>query len=118
MNSCLENIVDYFKPFLLSDIIIKTDKKNLKKGKLKIFQIKQHYIRLFLEIDDKTKMYEIPYPYKIHHNDAGGLTLNYHLSSIFQNVELQTRVKFLDKSNKSKIYDNNVYVLNNTKETL
>ena len=114
MNSCLENIVDYFKPFLLSDITIKTDKKNLKKGKLKIFQIKQHYIRLFLEIDQKTKMYEMPYPYKIHHNDRGGLTLNYHLSSIFQNTDLQMRVKFLDNSSKSKIYDNIVYVLNNT----
>lgn len=113
MNSCLENVVDYFKPFLLSDVIIKTDKKNLKKGKLKIFQVKQHYIRLFLEIDEKTKMYEIPYPYKIK-NEGDQLTLNYHLSSIFQNTDLQMKIKFLDNSSKSKIYDSMVYVLKNT----
>jgi hypothetical protein len=44
MNNCLENITDHLKPFLLRDIIIRTDKKVLKRGRLKIFQIKQNII--------------------------------------------------------------------------
>ena len=49
MNICLEKITDALKPFLLRDVIIKTDKKVLKKGLLKIFQIKQYYINFTLE---------------------------------------------------------------------
>ena len=42
MNVCLEKVTDSLKQFLLQDIIIKTDKKILKRGKLKIFQVKQY----------------------------------------------------------------------------
>ena len=41
MNVSLEKVTEFLKPFLLQDIIIKTDKKVLKRGKLKIFQVKQ-----------------------------------------------------------------------------
>ena len=40
MNISLEKVTDFLKPFLLKDIIIRTDKKVLKKGKFMIFQIK------------------------------------------------------------------------------
>ena len=54
MNACLEDVIEHIKPHLLSDIVIKTDKKVLKKGKLMIFQVKQHYLRLMIEIAGKT----------------------------------------------------------------
>ena len=44
MNISLEKVTNFLKPFLLKDIIIRTDKKVLKKGKFMIFQIKQYYI--------------------------------------------------------------------------
>ena len=44
MNACLEDVIEHIKPHLLSDIVIKTDKKVLKKGKLMIFQVKQHFL--------------------------------------------------------------------------
>ena len=65
MNVSLEKVTDFLKPFLLQNIIIKTDKKVLKRGKLKIFQIKQYYINFTLEYKDSIKSYEIPYPYKL-----------------------------------------------------
>ena len=110
MNISLEKVTDFLKPFLLQNIVIKTDKKVLKRGKLKIFQIKQYYINLSLEFNDTVKSYEIPYPFKMHHDDSGKGVLNYHLSSFIPKTQM-TMVKFLDNSSKSKLYDNLVYIL-------
>ena len=109
MNISLEKVTDFLKPFLLRDIIIKTDKKILKRGKLKIFQVKQYYINLTLEYNDSIKSYEIPYPFKVK-SDPGTAVLNYQLSSFIPRKQIN-KVKFLDSSSKSKIYNNLVYVL-------
>jgi len=109
MNVSLEKVTDSLKQFLLQDIIIKTDKKILKRGKLKIFQVKQYYINFTLEFNDSIKSYEIPYPFRIHNAEIGAI-LNYHLSSFIPPKQLN-KVKFLDSSSKSKIYDNLVYIL-------
>jgi|TARA_R110002012_G_scaffold311867_1_gene521676 hypothetical protein len=109
MNISLEKVTNFLKPFLLQDIVIKTDKKILKRGKLKIFQIKQYYINLTLEFNNSIKSYEIPYPFKMHHEEKKGV-LNYQLSSFIPPAQL-TKVKFLDSSSKSKLYDNLVYIL-------
>ena len=109
MNVSLEKVTEFLKPFLLQDIIIKTDKKVLKRGKLKIFQVKQYYINLTLEFNNADKSYEIHYPYKTsYHNNIG--ILNYHLSS-FVPVKQINKVKCLDSSSKSKLYNNLVYIL-------
>lgn len=109
MNVSLEKVTNFLKPFLLKDIIIRTDKKVLKKGRFKIFQIKQYYINFTLEINGVNKNYEIPYPYKLENDEDVGV-LNYHLSSFIPKKQL-TRVKFLDSTSKSKLYDNLVYIL-------
>ena len=109
MNTSLEKVTNVLKPFLLQDIIIKTDKKILKRGKLKIFQIKQYYINFTLEYKDSIKSYEIPYPYKMDWDEEMAI-LNYHLSS-FVPIKQMNRVKFLDSSSKSKLYNNLVYIL-------
>tara|TARA_R100001082_G_scaffold91223_1_gene57836 strand:+ start:1667 stop:2023 length:357 start_codon:yes stop_codon:yes gene_type:complete len=110
MNNCLENVVDNLKMFLLRDIVIRTDKKVLKKGRLKIFQIKQYHINLSLEYKNSIKNYEIPYPYKIHiEQDGTEAVLNYHLSSFVPHGQIN-KVKCLDTSSRSKLYDNLVYI--------
>ena len=85
------------------------NKKILKRGKLKIFQVKQYYINLTLEYNDSIKSYEIPYPFKVK-SDPGTAVLNYQLSSFIPRKQIN-KVKFLDSSSKSKIYNNLVYVL-------
>jgi|TARA_R100000008_G_scaffold71701_1_gene49629 hypothetical protein len=116
MNVSLEKVTDFLKPFLLQDIVIKTDKKILKRGKLKIFQIKQYYINFTLEYNDSIKSYEIPYPYKMDWNDNIAI-LNYHLSSFIPKKQIN-KVKFLDSSSKSKLYDNLVYILPSEEATI
>lgn len=111
MNTCLEILAEKFKPFLLKDIVIRTDKKIMRKGRLKIFQLKQYYIRLFIEVGDKTKQYEIPYPFDINNEHDNILTLNYHLSTLIKDDDIELQTKLLDVSNKSKIYNNLLYVL-------
>ena len=109
MNVSLEKVTDSLKPFLLRDVVIKTDKKILKRGKLKIFQIKQYYINLTLELNDTTKSYEIPYPFKIEKWPTGSV-FNYQLTSFIPKPQLN-KIKFLDSSSKSKLYNNLVYIL-------
>ena len=117
MNSCLETVAENFKPFLLKDVTIRTDKKVIRKGTLKIFQLKQYFIRLDLEVGEKTKQYEIPYPF-LTHTDNNILTLNYHLSTIMKSDEVILHTKLLDTSSKSKIYNNLVYILTSDEEEL
>tara|TARA_R100001480_G_scaffold70205_1_gene81450 strand:- start:1 stop:354 length:354 start_codon:yes stop_codon:yes gene_type:complete len=116
MNISLEKVSNFLKPFLLQDIVIRTNKKVLKKGKFKIFQVKQYYINLTLEINGANKNYEIPYPFKMDYDEDRGV-LNYHLSS-FIPLNQMTRVKFLDSSSKSKLYDNLVFILPSDGTTL
>jgi hypothetical protein len=109
MNVSLEKVTDFLKPYLLQDVIIRTDKKVLKRGKLKIFQIKQYYINLTLEYNGANKSYEIPYPYSVYRDEEAAI-LNYQLSSFIPTRQMN-KIKFLDSSSKSKIYNNLVYVL-------
>lgn len=110
MNTCLEQAAEYFKPYLLKDIVIRTDKKVIRRGTLKIFQLKQYFIRLFLDVNGKQKQYEIPYPFDIH--ETGDiLTLNYQLSTIAKDEEVKLQIKFMDTTYKSKLYNNLVYIL-------
>ena len=118
MNISLEKVTDFLKPFLLKDIIIRTDKKVLKKGKFMIFQIKQYYINLSLEYKNAIKNYEIPYPFDIQlEQDGTEAVLNYHLSSFVPKNQIN-KVKCLDTSSKSKIYNNLVYIWPSEEPTL
>jgi len=111
MNISFEKVTDFLKPFLLKDIIIKTDKKVLKRGKLKIFQIKQYYVNLTLEFNNADKSYEIPYPYETSYDNERDIgILNYHLSSFVPSKQIN-KIKCLDSSSKSKLYNNLVYIL-------
>jgi hypothetical protein len=110
MNSSIENFQEYIKPYLLQTIAIKTDKKIIRRGRLKIFQMAQHYAKLTLEDEKRTRIYEIPYPYDI--SKEGNVTkLDYH-SNVFMNIyDLELQCKFLDSSKKSKLFDEYVYIL-------
>ena len=85
MTTSLENFSEYIKPYLLENIAIKTDKKIIRKGKLKIFQVKQHYARLTLEDGERTRIYEVPYPYGI--SKKGNVTTLNYKTNLFLNIQ-------------------------------
>ena len=88
MNVNIERATNFLKPFLLQDIVIRTNKKVAKRGKLKLFKVKQSA--------DKN----------------GILTLNYKLSCLnTSNKEVTSIISILNTSNAMKIYDNFLYIL-------
>jgi len=117
----MQELEKYLEGLILENIVIKTDDKVLKRGKLKIFSTKQFYLRLTLQTptSDKDKLYEIPYPFKIKHNDRRGLTLDYKLSSFCSTTdENYSKIKSIryDLSPISRIYDKFMYILPSSEE--
>lgn len=98
--------------FLLKPLTFKLNDKIIKKGKLKIFTIKQFFIKFNLEINNEIKVFEIPYPYKIHEKN-NSLVFEYTLSSFCNsnNSELYYKLKTTDKKTSNKMYDNFLYML-------
>ena len=72
--------------------------------------MKQHYAKLTLEDEVRTRLYEIPYPYEMSTNGRK-LTLCYKLEKFLNVGDLDLQVKFLDSTKSSKLYDSNVYIL-------
>ena len=98
--------------FLLKPISFKLNNKIIKKGKLKIFTIKQFFIKFNLDINNEIKVFEVPYPYKIHEQD-NLLVFEYTLSSFCNSYssELFYKLKTTNKKSSNKMYDNFLYML-------
>ena len=77
---------------------------------MRIFQIKQHYAKLTLEDEVRTRIYEIPYPFDIS-VDGNKTTLCYKIDRFLNFGDLDLQVKFLDSSKKSKLYNTDVYIM-------
>jgi predicted metalloenzyme YecM len=72
---------------LQSKILIRSNNKNIKTGRLKLFNIKQYFIKLYIEQESKEiKVIELPYPYKIIY-DEKVCTFNYMLTSLCNNQQ-------------------------------
>lgn len=99
--------------FLQSKVIIKVDNKVLRTGKLKLFNIKQYFIRLHIENDKNiTKILELPYPFLMKYNEGVGCTLNYKLTSLCNNHrDTVNTLRSVKNTAQHKIYDNEVSIL-------
>jgi hypothetical protein len=99
--------------FLQSRVIIKCDNKVLKTGKLTLFNIKQYFIKFYIETDKKeNKVLELPYPFLIDYSDTGICSLNYKLSSLCNNTQpVISKLKTCRTNASHKIYDNIVSII-------
>tara|TARA_X000001316_G_C915341_1_gene29833 strand:- start:253 stop:594 length:342 start_codon:yes stop_codon:yes gene_type:complete len=97
---------------LLRDIVVYINpKKHLKKGKFKLFKVKEFYYVLTLENEkNELKEYEIPFPFKCtYHGDH--IKFDYRLENFAKNnTFVYYKSKVLNFEKKSKLY-NNVVVL-------
>lgn len=98
--------------FLLQKVIFKCDSKVLKTGKIKLFNIKQYFIRFNIENDKgEIKQLELPYPFIIHDN-GDTCTLNYHLSSFTHiNKEVITKIKDINTDDSMRMYNKLVQII-------
>ncbi len=103
MNTSIEKFADYIKPYLLQEVAIKLGDKIIRRGKLQIFQMHQHYAKLTLVDGERTRLYDVPYPYDIvvEHNTT---KLSYNPLEFLNFGELDFQVKLLDSSKQAKIY--------------
>jgi hypothetical protein len=103
--------IDYYseklQKLLQSNVIIKCNRKTLKSGVIKLFNIKQYFIKFYIQTDKKEeKILELPYPFLIEENDKG-VTLNYHLTSLSNNhKEMNKLVNSINAVGSNKIYNN------------
>lgn len=116
----MQQLESYLEPLLLEDIIIKTDDKVLKRGKLKIYNTKQFYLRLTLQTQTsiKDKLYEIPYPFSIEKTEHG-IKLDYKISSFVPaGSDHFDTIRTLrgDASPISRLYDKYMYILPSSKD--
>jgi len=108
----IEYYTNIFQNLLQQKVAFKCERKILKQGKLQLFTIKQYFIRFHIETEKKDiKILELPYPFKVNY-DKNICSLNYHVSSFTNNIQLNTSKLNLLKSNIShKIYDKIVNII-------
>ncbi len=109
----MESYTKILQDYLQSKVIIKCNNKVLKTGKLTLFNIKQYFIRFYIETDKKTtKVLELPYPFLMNKDSEGWCTLNYKISSLCNNHAPTVNIlKTVNKSTTSKIYDNVINII-------
>lgn len=110
----MEKIEESLKNLILKNIHFKLDNKIIKKGRLKVFNTKQFFIKFKLDGDQGVKDYELPYPFKIV-KVPNGYMFDYCLSAFIPKTEeVYWKMKLLNTDNSSKIHDNYLYIVETT----
>ena len=102
---------EQLKPLMLQNIEFKSNGKTFKKGKVKVLNSKQFFIKFKLETVNDTREYELPYPYRVEklHN---GFLFDYCLSAFIPKTEESFwKMKTLSTSESSKLHDNYLFIL-------
>lgn len=99
------------KDLVLKDIEFKIDGKTIRRGKIKVFNTKQFFIKFKLENSGDLKDYEIPYPYKIT-KVTNGYLFDYCLSAFVPRTEeVYWKMKTMNKKEASKLHENYLFVV-------
>jgi len=105
-----EDVEIYLKDLIFRDVEFVLDSKVLRKGRIEIYNTKQNFIKFKIQVEDKSKDWEITFPYRIEKIESGYL-FDYALSAFCPPTqEVYWTMKALDKSNTSKFFDNHLYV--------
>lgn len=110
----MDNVETKLKNLILKNIEFKIDDKTIRRGKLKLFNTKQFFIKLKLSQNESDRQYEIPYPYAILNVDNGYI-FDYTLSAMAPPTEeIYYKMKLLNKENASKLHDNYLFIVEET----
>jgi len=107
----MHKVDNELKTLILKNLEFQLDGKSIKKGKLKIFNTKQFFIKFKLESDNNLKDYELPYPYNIRRIENGYL-FDYTLSAFIPRTEeVYWKMMCMDKADASKLHNNYLFIL-------
>lgn len=106
----MNNIEQQLKKCILKTVNFVIDDKSVRSGKIKVFNIKQFFIRFKILTNDIEKEYELPYPYKLIETN-NGFIFDYCLSAFCPpSNENYYKMLLYDKSNASKLYNNYLFM--------
>lgn len=106
------DIFQQLEQFLLRDVEFRLGNKVLKRGKLKLLNVKQHFIKFTLEIDNEIKSFELVYPYEIRIDSSNVCTLSYKISTFSgTNKDVYYKLRTMSKQTASPIYDNEITLI-------
>jgi hypothetical protein len=107
----MHKLEEDLKFLMLKNIEFRINDKLLKKGKVKVFNTKQFFIKFKLENSDEIKEFEIPYPYKVYKN-PNGFIFDYCLSAFVPKTEeVYWKMKTFNTTDSSKIHEKYLYIL-------
>jgi hypothetical protein len=99
------------KDIILKNVDFQIDGKSIKKGKVKVYNSKQFFIRFKLEQDNKLIEYDLPYPFKLIKNSRG-YVFDYCLSAFCPKTEeLYWKMVLMNKSEASRLHNNHLHVI-------
>lgn len=102
---------EQLKSIILKNVDFQIDGKSIKRGKVKVYNSKQFFIRFKLETETKTIEYDLPYPFKVVETKTGYL-FDYCLSAFCPRTEeLYWKMKMMNRDGSSKLHDSHLHVL-------
>ena len=102
---------EQLKDVILKNVDFQIDGKSVKRGKIKVYNSKQFFIRFKLEQDNKIQEYDLPYPFKVL-KVPSGYVFDYCLSAFCPRTEeLYWKMLLMDKSEASRLHNNYLHVI-------
>jgi len=102
---------EQLKNIILKNVDFQIDGKSIKRGKIKVYNSKQFFIRFKIESDNKTIEYDLPYPFKIVKNSTG-YVFDYCLSAFCPRTEeLYWKMLLMNKNEASRLHNNHLHII-------
>ena len=111
--SVVEEKMQQLEPYLQKNVNFCLGNKNVRKGTLLLYNIKDYYIKFIIRTNKNVnKVYEIPYPYDIIPVD-GGLKLSYKISTLCNNNQIREQLlRDYGEGCTNKLYNSSITIVN------
>ena len=102
----MNHLTKFLQPFLLQPVEFVINEKVVRRGKIKVFNFRQYFIKFTVETEaGDLKTYDVLYPFKIT-NEGDKCVFNYHLSCFSAtDVEMLFKMKTTKKEKCLPTYD-------------
>jgi hypothetical protein len=96
----------HLSSYLLKDIAIIHNNKILRSGKLLLFSVKDFYLHFTFSVDNNTKHFELPYPFRTSKVQGDILLLDFTLSAFrVEYNDIERRIKNIGSKKRSRYYN-------------
>ncbi len=103
----MNHLTAHLEKYLLQSVEFVLNDKVIKRGKIKIFNFKQYFIKFTLETDTgEMKVYDLLYPFRVDKDHEGNCVFNYHLSAFSGgDMDMFYSMKAISKDSALPAYD-------------